>query len=79
MFITTANLVDPILPPLKDRMEVITLSGYTAEDKLHIARKFLLPRQLEENGISLKDLEISDEAIFAIISQYTQEATEFRA
>jgi ATP-dependent Lon protease len=74
MFITTANLVDPILPPLKDRMEVITLSGYTAEDKLHIARKFLLPRQLEENGISLKDLEISDEAIFAIISQYTQEA-----
>ncbi len=74
MFITTANLVDPILPPLKDRMEVITLSGYTAEDKLHIARKFLLPRQLEENGISWKDLEISDEAIFAIISQYTQEA-----
>ena len=74
MFITTANLVDPILPPLKDRMEVITLSGYTSEDKLHIARKFLLPRQLEENGISWKDLEISDEAIFAIISQYTQEA-----
>ena len=74
MFITTANLVDPILPPLKDRMEVITLSGYISEDKLHIARKFLLPRQLEENGISWKDLEISDEAIFAIISQYTQEA-----
>lgn len=74
MFITTANLVDPILPPLKDRMEVITLSGYTSEDKLHIARKFLLPRQLEENGISWKDLEISDEAIFSIISEYTQEA-----
>ena len=74
MFITTANLVDPILPPLKDRMEVITLSGYTSEDKLHIARKFLLPRQLEENGISWKDLALSDEAIFTVISHYTQEA-----
>jgi ATP-dependent Lon protease len=74
MFITTANLVDPILSALKDRMEIITLSGYTSEEKLHIARQFLLPRQLEENGISSRILEISDEAIFTIISQYTQEA-----
>ncbi|MBW1678832.1 MAG: endopeptidase La [Deltaproteobacteria bacterium] len=74
MFITTANLVDPILSALKDRMEIITLSGYTSEEKLHIARQFLLPRQLEENGISGRILEISDEAIFTIISQYTQEA-----
>ncbi len=74
MFITTANLVDPILSALKDRMEIIRLSGYTAEEKLHIARKFLLPRQLEENGITAKDLDISDEAINTAISQYTIEA-----
>ena len=74
MFITTANLVDPILSALKDRMEIITLSGYTSEEKLHIARRFLLPRQLEENGITDRDLVISDEAILTIISQYTQEA-----
>ena len=74
MFITTANLVDPILSALKDRMEIITLSGYTSEEKLHIARRFLLPRQLEENGITIRDLEISDEAILTIVSQYTQEA-----
>jgi ATP-dependent Lon protease len=74
MFITTANLVDPILSALKDRMEIITLSGYTTEEKLHIARRFLLPRQLEENGITVKDLEISDEAINTAISQYTLEA-----
>ena len=74
MFITTANLVDPILSALKDRMEVIRLSGYTTEEKLHIARKFLLPRQLDENGITEKDLELSDEAITTAISQYTIEA-----
>ncbi|MFH0812737.1 MAG: endopeptidase La [Pseudomonadota bacterium] len=74
MFITTANLVDPILSALKDRMETITLSGYTHEEKLHIARHFLLPRQLEENGITSRDLDISDEALLTIISQYTQEA-----
>jgi len=74
MFITTANLVDPILSALKDRMEIITLSGYTSEEKLHIARRFLFPRQLEENGITSRDVEISDEAILAIIAQYTQEA-----
>ena len=74
MFITTANLVDPILSALRDRMEIITLSGYTSEEKLHIARRFLLPRQLEENGITSRDVEISDQAIFTMISQYTQEA-----
>jgi len=74
MFITTANLVDPILSALKDRMEIIRLSGYTTEEKLHIARRFLLPRQLEENGITDKDLVISDEAISTAISQYTVEA-----
>jgi ATP-dependent Lon protease len=74
MFITTANLVDPILPALKDRMEIIELSGYTDEEKLMIARQFLNPRQLEENGITPEHLTISDEAIFAIIAQYTREA-----
>jgi len=74
MFITTANLVDPILSALRDRMEVINLSGYTSEEKLYIARRFLLPRQVEENGIKNRDLQISDEAIFTIISQYTHEA-----
>lgn len=74
MFITTANLVDPIIPALKDRMEVITLSGYTEEEKLKIALKFLLPRQLEENGITEKDMKISDKAILQMISHYTHEA-----
>ncbi len=74
MFITTANLVDPILSALKDRMEVTELSGYTDEEKLKITRQFILPRQLEENGITVTDLYISDEAILAIINQYTMEA-----
>ena len=74
MFITTANLTDPIPSALKDRMEVINLPGYTDVEKLKIARTFLLPRQMEENGISSKMLEISDQAILQMISQYTQEA-----
>ncbi|MDY6863746.1 MAG: endopeptidase La [Thermodesulfobacteriota bacterium] len=74
MFITTANLVDPILPPLKDRMEIIQISGYTVEEKMKIARKFLIPRQMEENGVTSKFLEITDHALKDIITQYTQEA-----
>jgi ATP-dependent Lon protease len=74
MFITTGNLTDPIPSALKDRMEVINLPGYTDLEKLKIARTFLLPRQMEENGINPKMLEISDKAILQIISQYTQEA-----
>ena len=74
LFITTANLADPILPALKDRMETIELSGYTDEEKLKITRQFIFPRQLEENGITPKDLDISDEAILAVINQYTMEA-----
>jgi ATP-dependent Lon protease len=74
MFITTANLADPILPALKDRMEVIEISGYTEEEKLHIARRYLLPRQLEENGLSAKYLEIPDKAILKIVQNYTREA-----
>ena len=74
MFITTGNLTDPIPSALKDRMEVINLPGYTDLEKLKIEQTFLLPRQMEENGISPKMLEISDKAILQIISQYTQEA-----
>ncbi len=74
MFITTANILDPIPPALKDRMEVLNLAGYTSEEKLKIARQFLLPRQLEENGITSHDVVISDEAMMRIISQYTKEA-----
>ena len=74
MFITTGNLTDPIPSALKDRMEIINLPGYTDVEKLKIARTFLLPRQMEENGISPKLLHISDRAILQIISQYTQEA-----
>jgi len=74
MFITTGNLTDPIPSALKDRMEVINLPGYTEMEKLKIARTFLLPRQMEENGISPKMLQISDMAILQIINQYTQEA-----
>ena len=74
MFITTANLTDPIPSALKDRMEIINLPGYTDVEKLKIARTFLLPRQMEENGISSKMLDVSDQAILQMISQYTQEA-----
>jgi len=74
MFITTANLTDPIPSALKDRMEIISLSGYTEEEKLGIAKKYLIPRQMEEHGIKAKQIHISDEAVLKIISQYTREA-----
>jgi ATP-dependent Lon protease len=74
MFITTGNVTDPIPSALKDRMEIIDIPGYTDMEKLKIARTYLLPRQMEENGIGPNLLEISDQAILQIISQYTQEA-----
>lgn len=74
MFITTGNLVDTIPSPLRDRMEIIYLSGYTAEEKLGIAINYLVPKQLEEHGITRKILKISDAALLQIISQYTREA-----
>jgi ATP-dependent Lon protease len=74
MFITTANLTDPILSPLRDRMEVIELSGYTEEEKLGIARNFLIRRQLKEHGITDKDVSFTDPAVRVIINQYTREA-----
>ena len=74
MFITTANLVDPIIPALKDRMEVIHLAGYTEEEKLGIARQYLIPRQMTENGVTEADIQITDPALMQIISQYTRES-----
>ncbi|HEX8889903.1 MAG TPA: endopeptidase La [Pyrinomonadaceae bacterium] len=74
MFMTTANVLDTIQPALRDRMEVIRLAGYTEEEKREIARRHLLPKQIEENGITARDLNISKTALAAIIQQYTQEA-----
>ena len=74
MFITTANLLDPILPAFRDRMEVIYLSGYTEEEKLTIATRHLVPRQVTQNGLTAKRVEFSGNALRAIISNYTREA-----
>jgi ATP-dependent Lon protease len=74
MFITTGNMVDTIPGPLRDRMEIIYLSGYTEEEKLCIARRYLLSKQLEEHGINEKILKVADSALKLLISQYTREA-----
>lgn len=74
MFIATANDLSPIPPALLDRMEVIRLSGYIAEDKLQIARTYILPRQIAENGLKTGDIDIRDDAIVHIIEGYTWES-----
>ncbi len=75
IFIATANWMDPIPEPLRDRMEIIELPGYTEEEKIHIAKRFLIPRQTTEHGLKLGDqIEFSDEALRAIIHSYTREA-----
>jgi ATP-dependent Lon protease len=74
VFITTANLLDTVPGPLRDRMEVITLSGYTASEKLEIARRYLVRRQLEANGLKPEQAEITDAALREIIQHYTREA-----
>ncbi len=74
MFMTTANVLDTIQPPLRDRMEVIRLSGYTDIEKLAIVKTHILKKQMEENGITSKHIAISDSAIKMIINQYTRES-----
>jgi ATP-dependent Lon protease len=74
MFIATANVLEAIPGPLRDRMEVIQLSGYTEEEKVQIARRYLVRRQLEANGLKAEQFEISDEALHALVSDYTRES-----
>ena len=75
LFIATANWMDPIPEPLRDRMEIIELAGYTEEEKVHIAKRFLVPRQTKEHGIALgEQIEFSDEALCDLIRHYTREA-----
>ncbi len=74
LFIATANVMDPIPSALKDRLEVLRLAGYTTEEKQAIARRFLVPRQLETNGLMAKELRFSQNALHKIITEYTAEA-----
>ncbi len=74
LFIATANFIQNIPGPLLDRMEVVDFAGYTEGEKRHIARKYLIPRQLEENGVTESQIEIGDDALALVISSYTREA-----
>lgn len=74
MFMTTANVLDTIQPALRDRMEIIQLSGYTEEEKLEIAKRHLVPKQIEENGLKPNDVKFDKKALSKIIGEYTQEA-----
>jgi ATP-dependent Lon protease len=74
MFITTANIMDPILSALRDRMEIIEIPGYSQEEKIGIAKRFLIPRQLTEHGITEKQITFSDRALHRIVGDYTREA-----
>ncbi|MEX2435540.1 MAG: endopeptidase La [Balneolaceae bacterium] len=74
MFIATANSLDTIPAPLRDRMEIINISGYTLEEKVQIAKKYLIPKQIEENGLNKKQIKISQAAIERVIDEYTRES-----
>ena len=74
LFITTANMLDPIAEPLRDRMEIIELQGYTEEEKIHIAFQYLIPRQIDENGITNELIEFPEETVSYVIRHYTREA-----
>jgi ATP-dependent Lon protease len=74
LFIATGNYQDRIPAPLLDRMELVEFAGYTEQEKLEIAKRYLLPRQLEENGLRVEDLVVSNDAILRVINEYTREA-----
>ncbi len=74
MFITTANILDTIHPALRDRMEIIEIPGYSSEEKVHIAEKFLIPKQLKEQGVEKYDIKFSKDAILLLAEEYTREA-----
>ena len=73
MFVTTANTLN-ILPPLLDRMEVIRLAGYTEDEKISIANKYLLPKQIKDNGVKDKEMKLEDDIIKEVIRGYTKES-----
>jgi ATP-dependent Lon protease len=74
LFICTANMLDTVPPPLQDRMEIIPLQGYSEEEKVHIAARYLIPRQIKENGITTEQIEFPEAAVRHIIRHYTREA-----
>jgi ATP-dependent Lon protease len=74
LFIATGNLLDPIPPALRDRMEIIQLPGYTQKEKVEIARRFLIPKQMENHGLKAKHIQITDEALLQLVQAYTHEA-----
>ena len=74
LFICTANMLDTVPPPLQDRMEIIPLQGYSEEEKLHIANRYLIPRQIKENGITAEQIEFPEDAVRFIVRHYTREA-----
>jgi ATP-dependent Lon protease len=74
LFITTANMLDPVPEPLRDRMEIIELQGYTEDDKVPIAERYLIPRQTDENGITMDQIEFPEETLRYVIRHYTREA-----
>src|SRR5574337_1147170 len=74
LFIATANLLDPIPAPLRDRMEIVQLPGYTQQEKIEIGRRFLIPKQMTNHGLSAKTIGITDEALTELVQAYTKEA-----
>ena len=74
LFIATANLLDPIPPPLRDRMEIVHLPGYTQQEKIEIGKRFLIPKQMENHGLTVKTIQITDEAMVKLVQAYTKEA-----
>jgi ATP-dependent Lon protease len=74
LFICTANMLDPIPAPLLDRMEIIELQGYTEDEKVHIAYRYLVPRQIKENGITAEQIEFPEASVRYVVRHYTREA-----